>query len=98
MTEIEFIQQMADLEQEALSVRRANATQIDLIESRHREATQAEFDRYRTELRRQRAEFNTRRDDITRRITDLRVSFAKFRTEASTPPPPCLGPFGHDDF
>lgn len=76
MTQVEYIEQLAALEQEGREIRRDNETMLQLIEAKHRENVNLEIDRYNNEKRRQKAEYITKADDLHRRTTELRKARA----------------------
>lgn len=81
MTKVEYIEQLAALEQEGREIRRANGVQMQLIKAKHRENVNMENDRYNNEKRKQQAEFNTKADDLHRRTTELKKARAITRME-----------------
>ncbi len=76
MTQVEYIEQLAALEQEGREIRRAHEVQMQIIEARHRENVNLENDRYNNEKRKQKAERITKDDDLTQRITELKKARA----------------------
>ena len=81
MTQVEYIEQLAALEQENREIRRAHETQLQLIEAKHRENVNLENDRYNNEKRKQKAEYITKADDLHRRTTELKKARAITRME-----------------
>ena len=81
MTQVEYIEQLADLEQEGREIRRAHETMLQLIEAKHRENVNLENDRYNNEKRKQKAEYITKADDLHRRTTELKKARAITRME-----------------
>ena len=81
MTQVEYIEQLAALEQEGREIRRAHEVQMQIIEARHRENVNLENDRYNNEKRKQKAEYNTKADDLHQRITELKKARAITRAE-----------------
>ena len=81
MTQIEYIEQLAALEQEGREIRRNHEVQMQLIEAKHRENVNLENDRYNNEKRKQKAEYITKADDLHRRITELKKARAITRAE-----------------
>ena len=81
MTQVEYIEQLAALEQEGREIRRAHEVQLQLIESKHRENVNLENDRYNNEKRKQKAEYITKADDLHRRTTELKKARAITRME-----------------
>ena len=81
MTQVEYIEQLAALEQEGREIRRDNETMLQLIEAKHRENVNIENDRYNNEERRQKAEYITKADDLHRRTTELKKARAITRME-----------------
>ena len=81
MTQVEYIEQLAALEQEGREIRRDNETMLQLIEAKHRENVNIENDRYNNEKRRQKAEYITKADDLHRRTTELKKARAITRME-----------------
>lgn len=76
MTQVEYIEQLAALEQEGREIRRDNETMLQLIEAKHRENVNLENDRYNNEKRRQKAEYITKADDLYQRTTELKKARA----------------------
>lgn len=76
MTQVEYIEQLAALEQEGREIRRNNEAMLQLIESKHRENVNLETDRYNNEKRKQKAEYITKADDLHRRTTELKKARA----------------------
>ena len=81
MTQVEYIEQLAALEQEGREIRRAHGVQMQLIEAKHRENVNLENDRYNNEKRKQKAEYNTKADDLHQRTTELKKARAITRME-----------------
>lgn len=81
MTQVEYIEQLAALEQEGREIRRNQETMLQLIESKHRENVNIENDRYNNEKRKQKAEYITKADDLHRRTTELKKARAITRAE-----------------
>lgn len=81
MTQVEYIEQLAALEQEGREIRRNHETMLQLIESKHRENVNIENDRYNNEKRKQKAEYITKADDLHRRTTELKKARAITRAE-----------------
>ena len=81
MTQVEYIEQLAALEQEGREIRRNHETMLQLIESKHRENVNLENDRYNNEKRKQKAEYITKADDLHRRTTELKKARAITRAE-----------------
>ena len=81
MTQVEYIEQLAALEQEGREIRRNNETMLQLIEAKHRENVNLENDRYNNEKRKQKAEYITKADDLHRRTTELKKARAITRAE-----------------
>lgn len=81
MTQVEYIEQMAALEQEGREIRRNHETMLQLIETKHRENVNLENDRYNNEKRKQKAEYITKADDLHRRTTELKKARAITRME-----------------
>ena len=81
MTQVEYIEQLAALEQEGREIRRAHEVQMQIIEARHRENVNLENDRYNNEKRKQKAEYNTKADDLHQRTTELKKARAITRME-----------------
>lgn len=71
MTEIEYIDAMAALNQESRELKAAHRTQMELIETKHRDNCANERDRYLIEQRRQRAEYATKKQDLEQRKTEI---------------------------
>ena len=55
--------------------------QMQLIEAKHRENVNLENDRYNNEKRKQKAEYNTKADDLHQRTTELKKTRAITRAE-----------------
>jgi hypothetical protein len=81
MTEIEYIDAMAALNQESRELKAAHRTQMELIEARHRDNINNETDRYLIEQRRQRAEYATKKEDLEQRKTETKRQRAASRAE-----------------
>ena len=81
MTHTEYIEAIFNLEQEARENKRANTTQLELIEAKHRENVQAENDRHMTAVRRQKAEYAEKCDSIARRMAEVKKQRAASRAE-----------------
>lgn len=81
MTQVEYIEQLAALEQEGCEIRRAHETMLQIIEAKHRENVNLENDRYNNEKRKQKAEYITKADDLHRRTTELKKARAISRME-----------------
>ncbi len=81
MTQVEYIEQMAALEQEGREIRRNHETMLQLIETKHRENVNIENDRYNNEKHKQKAEYITKADDLHRRTTELKKARAISRME-----------------
>lgn len=81
MTQVEYIEQLAALEQEGREIRRAHEVQMQIIEARHRENVNLENDRYNNEKRKQKAEYITKADDLHQRTTELKKARAITRME-----------------
>lgn len=81
MTQVEYIEQLAALEQEGREIRRDNETMLQLIEAKHRENVNLENDRYNNEKRKQKAEYITKADDLYQRTTELKKARAITRAE-----------------
>ena len=81
MTQVEYIEQLAALEQEGREIRRAHEVQLQLIEAKHRENVNLENDRYNNAKRKQKAEYITKADDLHQRTTELKKARAITRME-----------------
>ena len=81
MTQVEYIEQLAALEQEGREIRRNHETMLQLIESKHRENVNLENDRYNNEKRKQKAEYITKADNLYQRTTELKKARAISRAE-----------------
>ena len=81
MTQVEYIEQLAALEQEGREIRRNHETMLQLIKAKHRENVNLENDRYNNEKRKQKAEYITKADDLHRRTTELKKARAITRME-----------------
>lgn len=81
MTQIEYINAMAALNQESRELKAAHRTQMELIETKHRDNCANERDRYLIEQRRQRAEYNTKKEALEQRKTEIQRQRATTRAE-----------------
>ena len=81
MNQQEYIEAIFNLEQEARENKRANTTQLELLEAKHRENVQAENDRHKTAVRRQKAEYAEKCDSIARRMNEVKKQRAVSRAE-----------------
>ena len=81
MTQVEYIEQLAALEQEGREIRRNHEVQLQLIEAKHRENVNLENDRYNNDKRKQKAEYITKADDLYQRTTELKKDRAITRME-----------------
>ena len=81
MTQVEYIDKLAALEQEGREIRRAHEVQMQLIEAKHRENVNIENDRYNNEKRKQKAEYITKADNLHQRTTELKKARAITRAE-----------------
>jgi hypothetical protein len=81
MTQVEYIEQLAALEQEGREIRRAHEVQLQLIEAKHHENVNLENDRYNNEKRKQKAEYITKADNLHQRTTELKKARAITRME-----------------
>ena len=81
MTHTEYIEAIYNLKQEARENKRANTTQLELLEAKHRENIQAENDRHTTAVRRQKAEYAEKCDSIHRRMAEVKKQRAASRAE-----------------
>ena len=81
MTHTEYIEAIFNLEQEARENKRANTTQLELLEAKHRENVQAENDRHMTAVRRQKTEYAEKCDSIARRMAEVKKQRAASRAE-----------------
>jgi len=81
MTQVEYIEKLAALEQEGREIRRKHETMLQLIEAKHRENVNLENDRYNNEKRKQKAEYITKADDLHQRTTELKKARAISRME-----------------
>ena len=81
MTQLEYIEANAKFDMEAHENKRAHKVQMEIIEARHREAIQAENERYETAKRRQMAEYAEKVDDLTRRVVEAKRQRAITRME-----------------
>ena len=81
MTQVEYIEKLAALEQEGREIRRNYETMLQLIEAKHRENVNLENDRYNNEKRKQKAEYITKADDLHQRTTELKKARAITRME-----------------
>ena len=81
MTHTEYIEAIFNLEQEARENKRANTTQLELLEAKHRENIQNEMDRHMTAVRRQKAEYAEKCDSIHRRMAEVKKQRAASRAE-----------------
>ena len=81
MTQVEYIEQLAALEQEGREIRRNHETMLQLIKAKHRENVNLENDRYNNEKRKQKAEYITKADNLHQRTTELKKDRAITRME-----------------
>ena len=81
MTQQEYIEATFNLEQEARENKRAHAVQMQLLEDKHRENVQNEMDRYMIAVRRQKAEYADKCDNLHRRMTEVKKQRAASRAE-----------------
>ena len=81
MTHTEYIEAIFTLEQESREAKRANTTQLELLEAKHRENIQNENDRHMTAVRRQKAEYAEKCDSIHRRMAEVKKQRAASRAE-----------------
>ena len=72
---------MAALNQESRELKAAHRTQMELIESKHRDNLNNERDRYHIEQRRLRAKFATKKEDLEQRKTEIQRQRAASRAE-----------------
>ena len=81
MTEQEYIEVTFNLEQEARENKRANTTQLELLDAKHRENIQNEMGRYMIAVRRQKAEYAEKCDNLHRRMAEVKKQRAASRAE-----------------
>ena len=81
MTQQEYIEATYLLEQKARENKRAHAVQMQLLEDKHRENVQNENDRHTIAVRRQKAEYAEKCDDIHRRMAEVKKQRAASRAE-----------------
>ena len=81
MTQQEYIEAIFTLEQEARENKRAHAVQMQLLDDKHRENVQTETDRYNIAVRRQKAEYAEKCDNILRRMNEVKKQRAASRAE-----------------
>ena len=81
MTHTEYIEATFNLEQEARENKRAHAVQLELLEAKHRENIQNENDRHMIAVRRQRAEYAEKCDNLHRRMAEVKKQRAASRAE-----------------
>ena len=81
MNQQEYIEAIYNLEQESRTNKRAHAVQLELLEAKHRENIQNENDRHMIAVRRQKAEYAEKCDNILRRITEVKKQRAASRAE-----------------
>ena len=81
MTQVEYIEQLAAIEQEGREIRRNHEAMLQLIEAKHRENVNLENDRYNNEKRKQKAEYINKADDLHQRTTELKKARAISRME-----------------
>ena len=81
MTQVEYIEKLAALEQEGREIRRNHEAMLQLIETKHRENVNLENDRYNNEKRKQKAEYITKADNLHQRTTELKKARAITRME-----------------
>ena len=81
MTQQEYIEAIYTLEQKARENKRAHAVQMQILEDKHREIIQGENDRHLTAVRRQKAEYAERCDNIHLRMAEVKKQRAASRAE-----------------
>ena len=81
MTQQEYIEAIYNLEQKAREIKRAHAVQMQILEDKHRENVQNEIDRYNISVRRQKAEYAERLDNIHLRMAEVKKQRAASRAE-----------------
>ena len=81
MTQQEYIETIYNLEQKARENKRAHAVQMQILEDKHRENVQNEMDRYTIAVRRQKAEYAERLDNLHLRIAEVKKQRAASRAE-----------------
>ena len=81
MNQQEYIEAIFNLEQEARENKRAHAVQIQLLDDKHRENVQNEMDRHMTAVRRQKAEYAEKCDNLLRRMNEVKKQRAASRAE-----------------
>lgn len=81
MTQQEYIEAIFNLEQESREAKRAHATQLELLDAKHRENMQIEMDRHMTAVRRQKAEYSEKCDNLLRRMAEVKKQRAVSRAE-----------------
>lgn len=81
MTQVEFIERLAELEQQGRENKRQHQNMMQIIEANHREAVNKENDNYNTLKRKEMAEYNTRIDQLNNKITELRKERAISRAQ-----------------
>ena len=81
MNQQEYIEAIFNLKQEARENKHANTTQLELLEAKHRENVQNEMDRYNIAVRRQKAEYADKCDNLHRRMAEIKKQRAASRAE-----------------
>ena len=81
MTQQEYIEAIYNLEQKAREIKRAHAVQMQILEDKHRENVQNEIDRYNISVRRQKAEYAERLDNIHLHMANVKKQRAATRAE-----------------
>lgn len=81
MTQIEFIEKMAAIQQENREANRYHSIQMANIEAKHRENVNEENDRYNNLKRREIAEWNEKKDELLCRETEIKKQRAYSRME-----------------
>ena len=77
MTREEITRISAECDNELREERRRHSTIVENAELKHRENVNNESDRFRLELRRLKAEHDTRRDQIIARKEQAKIAFAR---------------------
>ena len=81
MTQQEYIEATFNLEQESRENKRAHNTQMQILKDKHRENIQNEMDRYMIAVRRQKAEYAEKTDNLLRRMAEVKKQRAASRAE-----------------
>lgn len=81
MTELEYIEQKAVLEQKMRDLKSSNQAKIETAERRHRDAVQGELDRFGIEKSRLKTDYAEQRNALIEQITELQRQRAISRAD-----------------